>query len=118
MESKDPVYIASVKKSVDYAHSKGIEIGGYNLMASSRVVGGGGECLNANGQAGGSACLASEWSDDYFDTIKHFITVTGFDTIETDGPSLHGKFAIETDVRSPWQIRHKNGRPVCMANSA
>jgi len=86
MESKDPVYIASVKKSVDYAHSKGIEIGGYNLMASSRIVGGGGECLNANGQSGGSACLASEWSDDYFDTIKHFITVTGFDTIETDGP--------------------------------
>ena len=35
MESQDPAYIARVKADVDYAHSKGIEIGGYTLTASA-----------------------------------------------------------------------------------
>ena len=44
MESKDEAYIKSVAESVEYAHSKGIEIGGYNLMSSSRTVAPGGGC--------------------------------------------------------------------------
>ena len=32
IESEDPKYIATMKKLVDYAHSKGIELGGYTLM--------------------------------------------------------------------------------------
>ena len=86
MESKDAGYIANVKASVDYAHSKGIQFGGYNLMASSRTVGDGGDCIDDQGNPAGSACLASEWSDDYFSTIKNFIVQTGFDVITTDGP--------------------------------
>ena len=86
MENKDPKYIASVKASVDYAHSKGIEIGGYNLMSSSRTVAKGGNCIGPDGKPNGASCLASDWSDDYFTTIKNFITQTGFDMIETDGP--------------------------------
>jgi hypothetical protein len=42
MESTDPVYIENVAKSVAYAHSKGVQIGGYNLMSSSRTVAKGG----------------------------------------------------------------------------
>ena len=38
------------------------------------------------GQPDGAACLASEWGDDYFATIKSFIEKTGFDVITTDGP--------------------------------
>jgi hypothetical protein len=77
MESKSELYIQSVAESVKYAHSKGIEIGGYNLMSSSRHVGGGGDCLGPDGKPDGASCLASDWSDRYFETIKHFINRTG-----------------------------------------
>lgn len=86
MESKDETYIAGVAKSVAYAHSKKISIGGYNLMSSSRTVSPGGNCLGPDGKPDGASCLASAWSDDYYDTIKNFIVKTGFDMIETDGP--------------------------------
>ena len=45
-----------------------------------------GNCIGPDGKPDGASCLASEWSDDYYATIKHFITETGFDAIETDGP--------------------------------
>lgn len=86
MESKDENYIESIAESVAYAHSKGIEIGGYNLMSSSRHVGGNGDCLGPDGKWDGASCLASEWSEEYFTTIKNFINATNFDMIETDGP--------------------------------
>eukprot|EP00750_Incisomonas_marina_P013765 INCI17536.7.p1 GENE.INCI17536.7~~INCI17536.7.p1 ORF type:complete len:859 (+),score=106.03 INCI17536.7:189-2579(+) len=86
MESKDPAYIAEVAESVAYAHSQNIEIGGYNLMAASRTVAPGGNCVDADGKPDGAACLASDWSDDYFATIQAFIEATNFDMIETDGP--------------------------------
>ena len=55
-------------------------------MSSSRHVGGGGDCLGPDGKPDGASCLASQWSDNYFDKIKYFIEKTGFDMIETDGP--------------------------------
>jgi hypothetical protein len=33
-----------------------------------------------------NACLASAWSDGYFQRILNFIDATKFDLIETDGP--------------------------------
>eukprot|EP01079_Euglenida_sp_SAG-EU17-18_P007468 gene7468-1334_t len=86
MESKDEVYIKAVADSVAYCHSKNISIGGYNLMSSSRTVAPGGNCVDPDGKPNGASCLASSWSDDYFDTIKNFIEKTAFDMIETDGP--------------------------------
>ncbi|HQH72127.1 MAG TPA: alpha-galactosidase, partial [bacterium] len=35
IESEDPAYIARFKADVEYAHAKGIEIGGYTLMCAS-----------------------------------------------------------------------------------
>jgi hypothetical protein len=61
-------------------------VGGYNLMSSSRTVAPGGNCVGPDGKPNGASCLASDWSDTYFDTIQHFINATGFDMIETDGP--------------------------------
>lgn len=69
-----------------YAHSKNISLGGYNLMSSSRTVAKGGNTIGPDGKPSGASCLASEWSDDYFATIKSFIEKTNFDMIETDGP--------------------------------
>lgn len=96
MESKDPAYINSVAESVAYAHSKNISIGGYNLMSSSRTVAPGGNCIGPDGKPDGASCLASSWSDDYFDTIKNFIVKTGFDMIETDGPYEGARCASTT----------------------
>ena len=39
IESEDPEYITKMKGLADYAHSKGIRIGGYTLMCASRGVG-------------------------------------------------------------------------------
>ena len=51
-------------------------------MSSSRTVAKGGNTLGPDGKPNGAACLASKWSDDYFDTIKAFI-VRSTGTIET-----------------------------------
>jgi len=90
MESKDPEYIARVKADVEYAHSKGIEVGAYSLLAS-RSVSPEDDAINpATGKPGGaifgnSPCLASRWGLDYFDTIKSFMEQTGLDLLEHDG---------------------------------
>lgn len=94
IESEDPTYIARFKELVDYAHRKGIEIGGYTLMAASRDVGAENDCISPQtgkpgSRFGQSACLASAWADGYFRRVLHFIDATGLDIIETDGP-FHG----------------------------
>ena len=94
IESEDPDYIASFKADVEYAHSKGVEIGGYTLMCASRDVGAENNCISPEtndpgSKFGQSACLASEWSDGYFRRVLNFMDATGMDVIETDGP-FHG----------------------------
>ena len=37
IENEDAGYLAQLKDLADYAHSKGIELGGYSLLASRRV---------------------------------------------------------------------------------
>lgn len=100
IESEDPAYIARFKADVEYAHSQGIEIGGYTLMCASRDAGPENNCVDpATGKPGSkfgqSACLASEWSDGYFRRVLNFIDATGLDMIETDGP-YHGDVCAAT----------------------
>ena len=100
IESENAEYIARFKADVDYAHSKGIEIGGYTLMCASRDVGADNDCISPEtGQPGSkfgqSACLASEWADGYFHRVLNFIDATGMDVIETDGP-YHGDVCAST----------------------
>ncbi|MFH1744378.1 MAG: alpha-galactosidase [bacterium] len=94
IESEEADYIATFKADVDYAHGKGIEIGGYTLMCASRDVGDENNCIDpktgkTGSKFGQSACLATEWSDGYFQRVLNFIDATGMDMIETDGP-YHG----------------------------
>jgi hypothetical protein len=100
MESEDPAYIARVKADVDYAHQKGVELGGYTLMCASRDAGRENNCVSpATGEPGSkfgqSACLASEWADGYFRRVLNFIDATGLDVVETDGP-YHGDVCAST----------------------
>ncbi|MBM3216626.1 alpha-galactosidase [Candidatus Poribacteria bacterium] len=94
IESEDPEYIARFRADVDYAHSKGIEIGGYTLMCASRDVGAADNCISPEtgkpgSKFGQSVCLGSAWVDGYVDRVLRFMDATGVDVIETDGP-YHG----------------------------
>ena len=107
IESEDVEYIAVMKELTDYAHSKGIQLGGYTLMCASRNVGEDYNCIDPDtGQPGSrfgqSACLASRWADGYFQRVLNFMDETGMDVIETDGP-YHG------DVCAATTHEHHNG---------
>lgn len=90
MENEDPAYLAQMKSLVQYAHSKGVELGGYSLLASRRIdaeddvinpkTGKTGDAIFGN-----SPCLGSRWGLDYFRKLQHFIEATGFDVLEHDG---------------------------------
>ena len=90
MEDESPGNIARFKSYVDYAHSKGIEIGGYSLLAS-RWISDDVDIINPEtGKRGGmtfgsSPCLSSEWGHEYFRKIKSFFEKTGMDFFEHDG---------------------------------
>lgn len=91
MESGDTAYYRKIRLLADYAHSKGIALGGYSLLAS-RSVGPNDDIINpATGKPGGiayygnSPCLGSEWGINYFRKIKEMYQATGLDVIEHDG---------------------------------
>ena len=82
--------IAKYKKMVDYARSKGIEMGCYSLLAS-RWISDEVDVINPQtGKRGGmlfgsSPCLCSEWGHEYFRKIRTFIEQTGMTCFEHDG---------------------------------
>jgi hypothetical protein len=91
MEDTTETNIQKIKTLVDYAHSKGIEMGGYSLF-SSRSIDEQNDVINPKtGKRGGAIfgnapCLGSEWGLAYLQKLKTFITKTGFDLLEHDGP--------------------------------
>ncbi|MGD0781371.1 MAG: alpha-galactosidase [Candidatus Aminicenantales bacterium] len=90
MENEDPANIARMKELADCAHAKGIELGGYSLLAS-RAISEADDVINPKtGKRGGaifgdSPCLGSVWGRNYFRKIKAFFENTGFDVLEHDG---------------------------------
>jgi hypothetical protein len=98
MENERSSNLKRLKKLSDYAHSKGIALGGYSLLASRRV-GGGNDVVMPEGQTprfGNSPCLESEWGHDYFRKLYKFFEETGSDILEHDG-SYPGDVCISTD---------------------
>jgi len=90
MENTDPAYIAGIKALADYAHAKGIELGGYSLLASRKVSEADDVINPATGKTGGavfgnSPCLGSPWGIEYFKKLRAFFEQTGFDILEHDG---------------------------------
>ncbi|MEN6575593.1 MAG: alpha-galactosidase [Phycisphaerales bacterium] len=89
-ENTDPAYMDQVKELVDYAHSKGIELGGYSLLASRRISDEHDVINPQTGKTGGaifgnSPCLCSTWGQEYFRRLRTFVEHTGIDIIEHDG---------------------------------
>ncbi|MBL7044441.1 MAG: hypothetical protein ISR77_37795 [Pirellulaceae bacterium] len=87
IENDSPEYIELCKGLADYARQKGIEIGGYSLLASRRV-GGGNDVVSPPGTSptfGNCPALTSEWGQDYFRKLYDFFGKTGFTLLEHDG---------------------------------
>jgi hypothetical protein len=90
MENNDPEYLSRIREDVDYAHARGIEVGGYSLLASRRISDEHDVIHPTTGRPGGaifgnSPCLGSVWGEDYFRRIRVFLEATGFDLLEHDG---------------------------------
>jgi hypothetical protein len=90
MEDVSDANIAKFRDLADYAHAKGIRLGGYSLLAS-RSISPDMDVIDAKtGAPGGAAfgsspCLLSQWGIDYFNHLEQFIARTGFDLLEHDG---------------------------------
>ena len=94
LESGDAAYIAQIKAQIDYAKSKGIEVGGYDLICLDRGNGGYGgnvgdqwDAVAADGKTlKADACFASGWVDKLNTLAYGFIDGAGLSMLETDGP--------------------------------
>jgi hypothetical protein len=91
MEDSSASNIARWKANADYAHSKGILIGGYSLFSSRRISDEDDVISAVTGKPGGAffgnaPCFGSKWGLGYRDKIKLFFSQTGFDIWENDGP--------------------------------
>jgi len=109
IEDDRPAYVEQMRQYADYARGKGIEIGGYSLLAS-RQIGGGNDVVSPEGRKptyGHCPALASEWGQDYFRKLYRFYEKTGFMLLEHDG-SYPGD--IDVTPRPPLQKGEKDSR--------
>ena len=97
IENENPDYITQIRELIVYAHGRGIEIGGYSLLASRRISDEHDVINPVTGKPGGfaafgnSPCLGSVWGQEYFRKLYAFFEKTGFDLLEHDG-SYPGDF--------------------------
>lgn len=87
IEDTTEANIQRMKALRDYAHHKGIALGGYSLLAS-RSIDADNDVVMPPGMKpafGRSPCLLSEWGDRYFQTLYDFYEKTGMDILEHDG---------------------------------
>lgn len=121
MENTDPAYWAKVKTDVDYAHAKGIQVGGYSLF-SSRRIDDANDAINPKTMKPGGAifgnapCLGSQWGLNYLTKITNFIQATGLDLLEHDGPypgdvcasTQHpGHHGLEDSQWEQWRLSYQ-----------
>ncbi|SEB19933.1 alpha-galactosidase [Pedobacter hartonius] len=91
MEDISEGNIKYCKELADYAHSKGIQVGGYSLLASRRISDAEDVIDPKTGKPdvhamyGKSPCLGSKWGLEYFRKLKEFLKRTGFDEFDQDG---------------------------------
>ena len=98
IEDTSVANLKRIKELTDYAHSKGITLGGYSLLASRRI-GGGHDVVMPQGQKpvfGNSPCLGSQWGEEYFKKLYKFIEYTSLDNFEHDG-SYPGDICASTN---------------------
>jgi hypothetical protein len=87
LESNDDGYIAEIANDVKNANSKNIEVGAYDLIATTRRVEVDWMAIDpSTGQPRNSACFASGWYDYLLNRTLTFVERTNLSMVETDGP--------------------------------
>lgn len=89
IESENETYIKQMTADIAYANSKGIEVGGYDMISWTRSAN-----IPTKWKAidpitqkpTSNACMASGWYDHLLEKMLTFINRTGLSMIETDGP--------------------------------
>ncbi len=118
METDDPDVIDRVKADVEYAHSQGLEVGAYSLFSSRRINDENDVINPSTGKPGGAIfgnapCLASAWGTNYLRQLTNFISRTGLNLLEHDGPypgdvcaSTHhpGHRGLEDSQWAQWRL--------------
>ena len=102
IENESPEYVRACKGLADYSREKGVEIGGYSLLASRRV-GGGNDVVSPPGTSptfGNCPALTSPWGQNYFRKLYEFFGKTGFTLLEHDGSYPGDR---DTTARPPLQ---------------
>ena len=87
LEDSSQENLQRMKCLTDYAHSKGIALGGYSLLAS-RSIDMENDVVMPEGQKPSfnhSPCLQSKWGQRYFRNLYRFYQSTGMDILEHDG---------------------------------
>lgn len=79
------------KELANYAHSKNVFIGSYSLFSSRKISAEDDVIDPKTGKPGGAffgnaPCMGSKWGLTYIDKLKIFMTYTGFNIFENDGP--------------------------------
>lgn len=93
-DNLDPPYLSLWKGVADYAKTKNIIVGGYELQVASRGRGVEYDCIDpATGKPGSffgqSVCIGSKWQDLYYPKMWEFFDKTNFMSLNVDGP-YHG----------------------------
>eukprot|EP00697_Spironema_sp_BW2_P015561 gnl/Spiro4/6458_TR3313_c0_g1_i1.p1 gnl/Spiro4/6458_TR3313_c0_g1~~gnl/Spiro4/6458_TR3313_c0_g1_i1.p1 ORF type:complete len:759 (-),score=179.88 gnl/Spiro4/6458_TR3313_c0_g1_i1:82-2358(-) len=93
LETANQTYLNIIRDQVAYAHSKGIEVGGYDLICLARGHDGYGgnvgdewDAVALDGNLTSNACFASGWYDKLNSLVENFVQYTGLSMLETDGP--------------------------------
>lgn len=92
MEDTTSTNIRKWKNLAEFAHQKGIKIGGYSLFSSRQisdeddVIDPGTGKPDAAAFFGHAPCMGSKWGVTYVNNLKYFMSKTGFDIFENDGP--------------------------------
>ena len=87
LEDQSEKNLQRMQALADYAHAKGIALGGYSLLASRRIDDEN-DVVMPEGKTpvfGHSPCLESEWGNEYFDKLYDFYEATSLDVLEHDG---------------------------------
>lgn len=91
MEDTTATNLAKFKALAEYAHSKGVGLGGYSLFSSRKISPETDVIDIKTGKPGGAnfgnaPCMGSAWGINYLEKLKQFFEHTGFDLLEHDGP--------------------------------
>ncbi len=91
MEDTTAANVQKWKAMAAYAHRNNILIGSYSLFSSRKISDADDVIDPVTGKPGGAffgnaPCYGSKWGLAYLDKIKYFLTQTGFNIFENDGP--------------------------------